>query len=60
MEIRGMIQRHLAVTLRAAAARYPVVSVTSGQADAPAALVYGGDESFLRQGPAVVSWEHWG
>ncbi len=29
------------------------------QADARAALVYGGDLSYLRQGVAVLSWQHW-
>ncbi len=29
------------------------------QANARAALVYGGDTSYLRQGIAVLSWQHW-
>mgnify|MGYP001262245257 CR=1 FL=1 len=29
------------------------------QAHARAALVYGGDTSYTRQGIAVLSWEHW-
>jgi len=31
-----------------------------GQADAPTALVYGGERSFVRQGTSVISWKHWG
>ena len=31
-----------------------------GNADAPAALVHGGDESYTRQGIAVRSWRSWG
>ncbi len=29
------------------------------QANARVALVYGGDTSYLRQGIAVLSWQHW-
>ena len=29
------------------------------QANARAALVYGGDVSYMRQGVAVLSWQHW-
>lgn len=32
----------------------------SGRTEGPAALVYGGDSSFRRQGAAVYSWRHWG
>jgi hypothetical protein len=32
----------------------------AGQADSPAALVYGGGESYIRQGVAVTSWRQWG
>ena len=31
-----------------------------GNSEAPAALVYGGDESYQRQGKAVLSWRVWG
>ena len=31
-----------------------------GNEDAPAALVYGGDESYMREGMAVMSWRTWG
>jgi len=31
-----------------------------GNADAPAAIVYGGDEFYTRQDIAVRSWESWG
>jgi hypothetical protein len=31
-----------------------------GNADAPAAIVYGGDESYTRQDIAVRSWDTWG
>ena len=31
-----------------------------GQQDAPAALVYGGKESFTRRKVAVTAWQHWG
>ena len=31
-----------------------------GNGDAPAALVYGGDESYTREGTAVRSWRRWG
>jgi len=31
-----------------------------GEADCPAALVYGGKSSFTRNNVAVYSWDHWG
>ena len=32
----------------------------AGQPEGPAALAYGGDASYLRQGVAVRSWRTWG
>ena len=32
----------------------------TGQDPAPAAVVYGGDASYVRDGAAVLSWRHWG
>jgi len=32
----------------------------SGQGEAPAALVYGGEKSYRRNDVAVLSWRHWG
>jgi len=32
----------------------------SGKKDAPAALVYGGEASYLREGVVVMSWKTWG
>lgn len=32
----------------------------TGRADAPLALVYGGDASYMREGAAVLSWQAWG
>ena len=32
----------------------------AGQAACPAALVYGGDSSFLRSNVAITSWSDWG
>ena len=31
----------------------------AGQADAPAALVYGGESSYVRRGVSVTSWMDW-
>jgi len=31
-----------------------------GQADCPAALVYGGGTSYTHRNVAVISWAHWG
>jgi hypothetical protein len=31
----------------------------SSRVHARAALVYGGDASYLRRGIAVLSWQHW-
>ena len=31
-----------------------------GQAESPAALVYGGEASYFRDNVAVYSWEQWG
>ncbi|MFB3893312.1 MAG: ATP-binding protein [Phycisphaerae bacterium] len=32
----------------------------AGRNDAPAAIVYGGDDSYIRSGVAVMSWRQWG
>jgi len=32
----------------------------TGRPDAPASVVYGGGESYMREGMAVVSWNRWG